>query len=491
MKLTVQEKILISFVFLLSLLLLAVAFGYSVFSASIFLKSLIVAFVVIILLAVILSIKITKPLSKLRESAESLENGQLSTKFNIESDDEIETISGSFTNIVKQLLREEKTLTHNKIETEALLKSLTDGVITLDEKGNIIAFNKAAEETSGFAASAVIGKNIDEVLHFYDALALVPFFVYNQQKEEVVKKFREKGLNLNRADGTKVRLALTTSPVVFEDKKTGFIVAFHDISKEEELEEMKLDFVSIAAHELRTPLTAIRGYTSILEMQNSKELNQSGKELLKRLVISSENLGNLVENLLSVSRIEKSIFSINMKPSDLVPAIKTAVDNVRPQATVKQQTITVMVPDQLPVVLGDVFRLGQVILNFIANAVNYTQKGGVITVKAERKDSTLQVSVIDNGQGIPKASQEKLFTKFFRASGALESGAKGTGLGLYISKSIIESHKGKIWVESEEGKGSTFAFSLPIASASDIETYEKTHNQTVAQMLTNQPVSKT
>lgn len=454
------------------------AFGFLSFINNLLLATLFGSFIFLLLISFILSENFTRPIRKLQQSALLLEKGQLNTDINIKSGDEIEALSHAFASMVNQLLQRENSLRREKKETETLLQSLTDGVIALDQQGTIIAFNRAAERTSGFNAAEAVGKNIDEVLHFYEKQEIVPFFIYNQQTEAMVKKLREKGLHLAKSDNTKVSLALTTSPVLFEDQKTGFIIAFHDITREQELEEMKLDFVSMAAHELRTPLTAIRGYASILEMQNSRDLNQSGKDMLKRLVVSSETLGNLIENLLSVSRIERSMFSINTRLVDLTTTIKNSVDNVRQQALTKKQTLTLILPDELPAVIADSFRIGQVILNLVANAVNYTQEGGNIVIKAERKENNLLIAVSDNGRGIPPEAMQKLFTKFFRVSGALEQGSKGTGLGLYISKSIIQMHKGKIWVESTVGKGSTFAFTLPIVSPAEIESYQKAHSLT-------------
>ncbi len=139
----------------------------------------------------------------------------------------------------------------------------------------------------------------------------------------------------------------------------------------------------------------------------------------------------------------------------------------------RKVAITVIMPNSLPFVVVDPFRIIQVVSNFISNALNYTPAGGKISIQAEKKVNRLQISVSDTGQGIPEAEIPNLFTKFFRVSGVLEEGAKGTGLGLYISKSIIEAHQGKIWVESEVGKGSTFAFDLPLATQSEIEAYQR------------------
>jgi signal transduction histidine kinase len=207
-------------------------------------------------------------------------------------------------------------------------------------------------------------------------------------------------------------------------------------------------------------------------MQNAEDLDDAGRELINRLQISSANLGNLIDNLLSVSRIERNMFSVDAKPVDLTKTIAGVIDNLRQTAETKQQKILFNRPHELPVVMADGFRIGQVLANLIANAINYTQVGGQITVAIEKKDGFLEISVSDNGPGIPPEPLKKLFTKFFRVSGALEQGSKGTGLGLFISKSIITMHKGKIWVDSEVDKGSRFAFTLPLAGTHDIAQYQ-------------------
>lgn len=454
------------------------SFGFLALIRNLFFATFIGSAILLFLIAYVISANLTNSIRKLQQSAQLLEQGQLTTNIDIKSGDEIENLSHSFATMVNQLLQRETSLQREKRETETLLQSLTDGVVALDARGGIIAFNKAAEKLTGFTAPEVIGKTVDEVLHFYETQHLIPFAVYSQQTEEMVKKLKEKGMRISTKDGQKVSILLTVRPVLFESQKGGFIIAFHDISREQELEDMKLDFVSMAAHELRTPLTAIRGYASLLQLQNAKQLDEQGKELINRLVVSGENLGNLIENLLSVSRIERSMFSVDIRPVDLTTTIKNVINNVRPQADTKKQTINIVVPDQLPVVLADSFRIGQVVLNFVANAVNYTQEGGSITIKAEPKGNELHISVTDTGRGIPKDALQKLFTKFFRVSGALEQGSKGTGLGLYISKSIVELHKGRIWVESEAGKGSTFAFALPIAIPADIAAYQQKRDLT-------------
>jgi two-component system sensor histidine kinase VicK len=362
-----------------------------------------------------------------------------------------------------------------------LQQSLYDAVIGLDSNNCIIAFNRAAEKITGLRADQANRKHINEVLWLYSDQERNLFESYSNQEASIIEKLREKGMNMTNDRGEHLMISLTASPILFEDQKTGYIIAFHDTTKEHELEEMKIDFVSMAAHELRTPLTAIRGYASMLEMQKATLLDIPGKEMLQRLVINSENLSNLIDNLLSVSRIERNIFSIEKKPTKIDTIIANVAETIKNQIETKKQHLTVKISDDLPEVMADPFRITQVILNLVANASNYTIEGGNICVEAVRSDTAIQVSVIDSGQGIPKEAMSKLFTKFFRVSGTLEQGAKGTGLGLYISKSIIEMHKGKIWVESEVDKGSKFTFELPIATEEELNSYKEhaaSHNLT-------------
>ncbi len=448
------------------------AFGFLTSIRDLFLATIVGSTLLLLALSFILSANLTGSIRKLEKAGMLIEKGELQTPIEIKTGDEIETLSHSFASIVNQLLQRENLLLREKQEVDTLLQSLSDGVVALDQKYNIIAFNKAAERLIGVVREQAVGKNVDAVLHLFSDQIVIPFAQYSQPVVEEKGK-KNKGYTIFTANGDRLVLSVTTNPVVFGEQRTGFIMTFHDISKEQDLEEMKLDFVSMAAHELRTPLTAIRGYASLLQMQNSKQLDALGRESIKRLIVSGETLGNLIENLLSVSRIERSSFSIDVRPIDLTKTIKSAVENVRQQAYTKKQTLTLHMPDELPIVMADAFRIGQVTLNLIANAVNYTGEGGSITVNVTRNEQGLTIAVSDTGRGIPKEALVKLFTKFFRVSGSLEQGAKGTGLGLYISKSIIEMHKGKIWVTSEFGKGSTFAFTLPIAKPEDIAAYQQ------------------
>jgi len=447
--------------------------GYLIFIRNIYITTLFGATILLLIIALFLSENFTRPIRKLQKEAESIGKGDFHNVEIIKTGDEIESLSLSVSSMVNQLLARENSIKKENQEMTTLLQSLYDAVIGLDSENHIIAFNKAAEKLTGYTAQQVSNKHIDEVLELHYDDEKILFETYNNQSSMLISKLREKGLNMTNQRGEHLTISVTTSPILFEDKKTGSIIAFHDMTKEHQLEEMKIDFVSMAAHELRTPLTAIRGYAQLLEMQKASLMDESGKELIQRLVISSESLSNLIDNLLSVARIERNKFDVEKKPIKLEGLINNVVETVKHQALTKKQELELNIGKDLPTVMADPFRITQVILNLVANASTYTNEGGKISIAAFRKDNTLQVSITDTGQGIPSEAIPKLFKKFFRVSGVLEQGSKGTGLGLYISKSIIEMHNGKIWVESELGKGSQFSFSLPIATDDDIKNYQE------------------
>lgn len=242
----------------------------------------------------------------------------------------------------------------------------------------------------------------------------------------------------------------------------GCILTIHDITKESQLEEMKLDFVSIAAHELRTPITSIRGYIAEYLHQYSLGLSNDQSLILKRIQTSSEQLNALVENILNVSRIEQGTFGLNIVPIDWHTQVQQIVENFRFNAHEKQITLQYTPPKSpLPLILGDKFGLVEVLSNLLSNAITFTPPNGSVTVWIEVKGTDVVTHVQDTGTGIPKDAQQHLFTKFFRVTGKLIQGSKGTGLGLYIAKSITEMHKGRIWFTSEPGRTTIFSFSIP------------------------------
>lgn len=372
-------------------------------------------------------------------------------------------------------MREMRKLVYNLVaernKLSVTLSGISEGVFVVDKAGIISFFNEASEQIFEEKAADVIGKKANDILKISDqeGPVKVEYFFPQEKLSKDMVTFSRNGVRIETPSG-KINYAnlIAANIVEGESINLGAIVTLHDVSKEKELEEMKLDFVSMAAHELRTPLTSIRGYLSVLQEEIGKKLSADQYSFLEKAFISSTQLAALVENLLSVSRIERGSLQIQSQVSDWEAILKEAYNNFLPQAKERQVALTYVEPKpKLPLVMVDKFRISEVVSNLIGNALNYTPSGGSVEVSTEVKDGQVITKVKDTGPGIPANAIPKLFTKFFRVSGVLEQGSKGTGLGLYISKAIVDMHKGRIWVESEMGKGSTFSFSVPV---SDVQT---------------------
>lgn len=355
------------------------------------------------------------------------------------------------------------------------LSSLEDAVITLDDNLIILFTNKSAEKLTQLPQNQAIGKKFSQLFHLIEGGAEIPEESYCPKTTNNFESgsFFCKAIKLTTPT-KEVFVDVTSKQIKQGNQALGFIISMHDVTSQNQLEAMKLDFVSMAAHELRTPLTSIKGYLSVYLDENGKNLNPEQRMFLDRINISTQQLSALVENILSVAKIERGSLTITTAPLNWVEHIKQLVGDFVFRASAKRITITFTEPIiPIPQLEVDKIRITEVISNLLSNAVNYTDVGGTINVWLDLKDSKEVITHIkDTGVGLTPETAQHLFTKFYRVQGKLEGTMKGNGLGLYITKSIVEIHKGRIWAESEGlGKGSTFSFSLPIPQKEKIVKY--------------------
>jgi signal transduction histidine kinase len=219
----------------------------------------------------------------------------------------------------------------------------------------------------------------------------------------------------------------------------------------------------LAAHQLNAPLTVISGYSELLLDTDASKMTRKQKEYLKQIHATTQGMIELVRLLLNVSRIELGIFAIEPQPSNVLEIAESALEEFSAQSKEKKLTIHKELDKNLPMILVDKVLMKMIFQNLISNAVKYTSKEGDITLVVKKDDQNMLISVADTGYGIPKEAQFKIFTKLFRAENVREKEPEGTGLGLYIIKSIIEAAGGRIWFESEENKGTTFYVTLPLS----------------------------
>lgn len=449
-------------------LALILLIGISIPTSSIFFTSNIF----IILLSALFSLCLTifasfwvlKPLQTFLKAAQSLGDGNLNYRLDIRSNDEFEDVGSSFNQMAQKLSQNFQRLEteRNLIGTErnkldAVLSAISDGVIALDMSKNVVFVNKSGEYLTGYSLGEMQEKGVDQFLRlFIEGESIGP-------KTYCQDGYSKTLLLINKNGGQKkVTLTSSTFPEGIQTSLSCILI-LHDISKEEELEQMKFDFVSMASHELKTPLTNIIGYLSVFINENKTKIAREALELLERSLVSTRTLFTLVENLLGVNKIEREQLSVIVQPLDYKPVLSKAIDDLQTQAKLKNIALTLTLPnDILPKVLLDPIRTQEVINNLVSNSIKYTLSGGKISVYLKVTPTEIITTVEDNGIGIPEEAMPRLFSKFFRVSNAVQKAEKGTGLGLFIAKSIIEKLNGKIWVESEVGKGTKFYFSLPL-----------------------------
>lgn len=333
----------------------------------------------------------------------------------------------------------------------------------VDQDCRISLVNKAAEKIFNIDEHEARGRHFLEIIKEETVFDMLKKVLEGEQKQEPKQK-QEIPTILKTVEGTRRYYTVEIERIEGRDEKVeGAVMVFGDVTRFKEIDEMKSDFVSTVSHEFRTPLTSIEmGIGLLLESQVAKEGTRE-RELMEAIDEESKRLKKLVNELLDLSRIESGKIKMEFRSQDLLKIIEESIKPFEIQAGEKNIDLAKgHIEKELPKVYIDADKILLVLTNLIANALRYTPAGGSIKISAEHSGNRVYVSVRDTGKGIPKKFHETIFQKFTQVK---DDGVNvgGAGLGLAISKEIIKAHGGRIWVESEEGKGSTFTFTLPVA----------------------------
>jgi signal transduction histidine kinase len=242
------------------------------------------------------------------------------------------------------------------------------------------------------------------------------------------------------------------------------VLLFIDRTDEYDRQEKQMEFISLAAHELRGPITIMRGLTDILQDEVGEKLSDEHKQLITRIIVSARQLSGYVDNILSVSRVDRDSFEVHPTEAQWSKVVAQAAQDLSIRAKAHHRSVEFTIPSDLPTVAVDSSSILHVINNLVDNAIKYSPDGGKVVVRAELKDDLIETTIQDFGMGIPANVVDNLFTKFYRSHRSKQI-VNGTGLGLYLCKAIVEAHGGSIWVRSTEGSGTTFGFTLPTYSS--------------------------
>ena len=355
-------------------------------------------------------------------------------------------------------------LAKERDEASAVLASVGEGVAIVDQSGKVIRTNPALERLSGHTSVSAKDLPWTEVFPFTDErLREVQWsesVVARAMSEHRVVASHGFSLTLLSVSGASIPVAVTAAPLMTEEGQVnGAVAVIRDMSHEHEVDELKSSLVSTVSHELRTPLTMIRGFSELLLSRNDLDATRSRKAL-EHISESSQRLGRLIEDLLSVSRIESGGLGTTLRSVEL----RAVVDEVLVSFISNgAERVAVQLPDDLPAVLADPDQLYQVLSNLVSNALKYSAGGSPVFVSASLGSGKIHVSVTDRGIGMTPTEIAQVFGKFARVDRPEVREVGGTGLGLYITKRLVEMMGGTIWVRSKAKEGSVFTFSVRIA----------------------------
>jgi PAS domain S-box-containing protein len=370
-----------------------------------------------------------------------------------------------------KVLARTKDIERAKAKDEAILASIGDGMVVVNKEGKVTYVNQAFEKMVGWKMQEVLGKYIVEVVPREDQEGNVVLF--NERILTKVLSGEKVVADLTmpfyyiRKDKTRFPASSIVTPIILEGKIIGLVETFRDITKEKGIDKAKTEFISLASHQLRTPLTTISWYTEMILSGDVGKVSAIQKQYLEEIYLGTRRMVDLVNTLLDVSRLELGTFVAEPKITDIILLAKSVLNEQKSDIDKKKLLVIHKFGKGRSNFAVDPKLLRMIFQNLLSNAVKYTPVNGKIEFTVSFDSKNIKIKMADTGYGIPKNQQGKIFTKLFRADNVRDKDTDGTGLGLYIAKSIVENSGGKIWFESEDSKasespGTTFYVTLPI-----------------------------
>jgi two-component system phosphate regulon sensor histidine kinase PhoR len=394
--------------------------------------------------------QIFRPVNDLTKTALSISSGDLNRRLRRYPDHEIGDLGRAFDRMADHLQEEIEAVTRARDRLEAILRGMVEGVLVTDADGRVTQANLALREMLAPNVNP-LGRKPSEI--FRNADLIEAFQVVSSGSHHANLEFRTLGKNPKTLE---VELAALPG----EGSRSGVVAVFHDITERKHVEEMRRDFVANVSHELRTPLAAIRGAVETLldGALDDKKFNRKFTEVIERHV---RRLEDQVMDLLELARLESGEVPPQFEKISAKSLAESALAAVRELASSREVELSGEIPDPAPALKGDRRQLEQAIINLLDNAVKYTEPGGKVVLSVESEGPEVRLSVADNGIGIPTEHQNRIFERFYRVDKDRSREMGGTGLGLAIVKHVVQSHGGRVELESFPGRGTTFRLILP------------------------------
>ena len=409
--------------------------------------------VIAILLALWIAERSMRPLSELTQTAIQIAGGELGKIHSLPTSrpaqsDEIGQLTHTFKQMTAQLGEQITALESERSKMAAVLAVMTDGVMIVNSEGSVLLINTAAESMFGISHFDPVRHSLAQTLRHHQLVELWQRCTQTGESQSSTIEISPRNLYL-QCIAIPLGQAMPGSTLLL----------FQDLTRLRRLETVRQDFISNVSHELRTPLASLKALTETLQ-DGALEDPPAAQRFLQKIETEVDSLSLMVTELLELSRIESGRVPLKMQAISPRNLIEPAVERLRLQAERAGLGISIVCPADLPAVLADPSRLEQVLVNLLHNAIKFTPSGGHIEVSATRQNEAVFFTVKDSGVGIASEDLPRIFERFYKADRSRSGG--GTGLGLAISRHLVEAHGGRIWVESEEGRGSVFSFSIPV-----------------------------
>jgi len=415
-------------------------------------RTVIISTVIVALLAVLAAWLIarttTRPIRQLTKASREMAAGKLDQRIAVTNKGETGQLAQAFNEMSSRLKSTMESLSAEKTELAGILANMADGVIMTDAEGNIALANAAAEKIFGFKDAEALNRPLIEAVHDHDVDRILKDCLKSRQQQSA--QF-ESGV-------ARYFLRAIAIPLQSQGRISGALVLIQDLTELRNLQTMRREMVGNISHELRTPIAGIKAMAETLQ-NCAIDDKVAAKDFLARIENEADRLAQMVAELTQLSRIETGRAELKMEPINLNSLIDDVLAEMTPLAEKQQVVLGKNLAQNLPVVKADKDRIRQTIINIVYNAIKFNKIGGTVTVATAFNEKSVTVSIADNGIGISKSDLPHVFERFYKADKARSSG--GSGLGLAIAKHTVQAHGGEISAQSEEGKGSTFTFTLP------------------------------